>query len=141
MVARWEELPKLIHAVESLSTWRMADVSPGGLSPPDQHALQNRKPLLASRMIHDLIDHLPLFFTPQGLLAWPDQLKWELDRRHGRSGTSTANGHDWPRLRDWWLARASGVGEEPGLEAVRTSIQVMAFLARQLDWTEKEISS
>ncbi len=141
LIARWEELPELVAAVELFCTWRVNDGRPP-FREPDASTLKARAASsLSGRLPHQILGVLPGYFDDQGRLHSRRALTLELGRLCGRGPSGAAGAAAAARFVAWLdrragaaMAPATGARPVSGREAVESALEVTAFLARQLDW-------
>ncbi|MDP9120338.1 MAG: type III-B CRISPR-associated protein Cas10/Cmr2 [Acidobacteriota bacterium] len=125
-IGRWEEVESLSGTVEAFSSWRRHDVSHPGRMELDAR----RGSRLSTSLLHACLEASPAFLSP----GMPGAaFRREINRLWIRSD-SPAN----DAVREWLFDRASGkalmgTDIEAG-EALASTIEVVAFLARELAW-------
>ena len=148
MVAGWSYLDQFVSCVELLGNYRLSDFTGKPVRAPDVHEREKRDlEALSSRVPHAMMEALDRFYEarrPHTLVSQEGLLhEWRRIIKRSRGGTDQAAGELLsflePRIQG---LPEQGSGKKPpdsqskitGPEAVRSSLEVMAFMARELRW-------
>lgn len=147
--AKWDELPHLCRAVMAASTWKPSDrgAFTRRASDPAWPGLYRRlvkhrdERSLPARLLHNLVDAVAPFFDPHsGRIRHERELRNEIVRVASRSGVENV-ARRYRATFDWLVHRAEGIRRREsgrtvltGHDSLRSTLQVVLFLARELNW-------
>lgn len=143
MRLQWSEVSPLVAAIETLSSWRLAD---NGQLPQADEIKRRQKAALPGRLPFSLLEATPSMFTAGQAVFDSQALCLEVERvfQRGSGGRpDAAAASTWPALKEWLVderatyppkGRKLGPVYPKPSEAFSSALRLVAFLARQLDW-------